>query len=261
MKKAVYIIGSIIIIVLIFVIFMPEKELDINSAKIKDLYTYLGDVDINKCGGLTTYRDVAVSVSDIDTENKACEAYYHTLKKSEKTSEVTGKDENGTNTCKISDNITLSSNDELCNYEVINMNDLKETYYKLYNEDLNTEEDMFYIATSKACYKEGEEYYCGNALSYKISIAPDAIIYRFINKAIEKNDNIEIYDKFLKISDNKCFSKNNNIENTECSNHLSEYDLTNDEQVIELVKKYGSTYKHTFKSNSDSYYWSKSEPN
>lgn len=268
-KKNIFtLIAAVIIIILIFfLVFLSEKKLDIASEEVKKLHESLGDVDINKCGGLITYGDNSITLTDIDVENRLCRAYYD-LKENQKKNQKTQSNEknsDGTRICKVGESTTLATTDENeteCAYNVIEISDLKESYGNIYGNTMN-EEDKFYISDKEICIKEGEKYYCGNAETYKISITPEATIYRIINKAIKRlNGDIVVYDYFLKISNNACYSKNTNTENKECSDEIKEKELSKDEEVIEIVKKYGTIYKHTFKQNKNkNHYWEKTELN
>lgn len=268
MKKKNIILAIAIIVLallLIFVVFLGEKKLDIASNKVTNLHNSLGEVDINKCGGLITYSDKTITENDLEVENRLCKAY-HNIKSEDITSEIiksTEKNKNNIKICKVGESTTLTTTNELeteCDYQIIEEKALKQAYKEIYGNEIPNQ-DSFYISDKEVCYKEGEKYYCGNAENYKISIAPETSIYRIINKAIEKiNGEIVIYDYFLKISNNMCYSKNNNEENKECSEELKNIDLTKDEETISLVKKYGAVYKHTFKKDKNkNHYWYKTE--
>lgn len=266
-KKNIFLIlaAVLLVILIIFLIFLQDKKLDVTSKTVTDLHESLGTVDINKCGGLITYSDKPITENDLSNENRLCMAYYN-LADSQKTTEnipSDGKNDNKINICKVGESTTLTTNNEEeteCVYQLINKSDLEASYLKLYGNKLVSEEN-FYISDKEACFKEGEKYYCGNAENYKISLIPETTIYRIIDKAIKKlNGEIVIYDYFLKISNNVCYSKNNNEENSNCTKELTDKDLSNDDEVIALVKKYGAIYKHTFKEDKNkNHYWIKSE--
>ncbi len=265
-KNIITILAVIILVILIvFIVLFQDKKLDVTSKEVTELYKTLGEVDINKCGGLITYSDKAITANDLDINNRLCRAYYSLndnqintqVEKSSKTNS------NGIKICKIGESTTLATtneNETECEYQIIEKSKLKESYKNIYGSDIE-EEDKFYISDKEICIKEGEVYYCGNAENYNVSIAPDSTIYRIIDKAIEKTSGeLIIYDYFLKISNNICYSTNTNNEVKECSNEIKKKDLTNDDEAIKIVKKYGSIYKHTFKKDSNkSHYWYKSE--
>jgi len=266
-KKNIFIILAAVLIVVIIVlgIIFQDNELDITSKKVTDLHNSLGEANINKCGGLITYSDKAITEKDLESDNRLCMAYYRLEKdqKAENTIKSSGKNESKIEICQVGESTTLATNNDdetECTYETINEVDLKDAYQKLYGNNL-PEVESFYISDKKACFKEGEKYYCGDSETYNLSLAPETTIYRIIKSAVEKsNGDIIIYDYFLKVSNTTCYSKNNNEENNECSNNLKDTDLTKDKEVISLVKKYGSVYKHTFKKDkNENYYWFKSE--
>ena len=264
-KNIITILAVIILVILIvFIVLFQDKKLDITSKEVTELYKALGEVDINKCGGLITYIDKTITANDIDINNRLCRTY-NSLNDDqintqvEKSSKINS---NGIKICKIGESTTLATtneNETECEYQTIESSKLKESYQMIYGSEIS-EEDKFYISDKEICIKEGEVYYCGNAENYNVSISPEFTIYRIIDKAIEKTTGeLIIYDYFLKISNNICYSTNTNSEVKECSSEIKNKDLTNDE-AIKIVKKYGSIYKHTFKSDSNkNHYWYKSE--
>ena len=138
------------------------------------------------------------------------------------------------------------------------MKNLSAAYKEVYGEDIVEYKD-FDIDSDKKCILEGDTYYCGTTETYTYSITPESTIYRLMKKAVkELNGDIIIYDYFLKEAAGKCYSKNNyQNENENCSNALSK-NITIDKSFL---KKYGTTYKHTYKklADSDNYYWEKTE--
>lgn len=263
-KNIIITLAAVLLIVLIVCMFLlKDKKLDPTDKLVTDLYSLLGEVDINKCGGLITYGDQTITENDLSIENRLCMAYLNVNNKNTQKVKSTEQNSNKINICKVGEKTIFATSDESeteCEYEILNKSDLKEVYFKIYGSEL-VEEEKFYISDKKACFKEGEEYYCGNAETYNVSITPETTIYRIIDKVTEKlNGEIIIQDFFLKISNNKCYSKNNSEENEKCTNELKDIDLNSDKETIALVKKYGATYKHTFKKASDQHhYWFKTE--
>lgn len=265
-KNLKYILVAICgIAIIIAVLITSDKNLKVDSKEVGELYNKLGVVDINRCGGLNTYNNKEITYDDISNENRLCMAYYQITNKNlpNLTAKVTETNESGTKICKIGD-ITLSANDneDTCSYEEINIKDLQEAYKNLYGKDLKDNES-FYISAKNACYKEGEKYLCGTAETYKMSIAPDSNTYRVINKAIKKlNGDIIIEDLFLKISENTCYTKQSaSDKNEDCAKEIKDKNIAglSDDEIIALVKKYGTTYKHTFKKQGKTNYWYKTE--
>ena len=259
-KKVVFALGIIVIVVVILlVVLLGDKHLDLNSEEVKNLYSYLGEVDINHCGGLNQYNGDEVTYDTISNSNKMCIAYYELDddNKTSKTHDVTTTNDNDIAICEIGEGTRLvaSEGEDFCNYEVISKNDLNNIYNKVYGKDLPSEEE-FYINSNVACYLDGDNYYCGEAEKFVQSLTPEATIYRLMDSAIEKmNGDIVISDYYLKVSGNKCYSSNNfDEEISACSSKLE--DNGNIEIDAEFVKEYGALYEHTFKANDNgNYYW------
>lgn len=263
-KKKIYLITALMIIIILVGILatIGEKKYDPTSPEITKLYQYLGNIDINKCGGLQTYTNKVVSASDISIENKLCMAYYNLNSKKiiNEEKKYTEVNNIGTKICKIGDKITLTANNKdntMCNYNIVDKDDIALTYKNIYGLDIEKHND-FSISGTNTCYIEGNQYYCGEGETYTYTIGADATIYRLINKAVKnKEQDIIIYDYFLKISNNTCYLSTNNDTNDECTKELK----NNKEITEKLVKKYGKLYKHTFKlDENNNYYWSTSEP-
>ena len=261
MKKKVVLVGGIIIllIIVLLAIFLGDKHLDLTSNQVSTLYSYLGEVDINRCGGLNQYTGDEVTYDDLSNSNKMCLAYYmlNDDKKSDETHEITATNDNDLNICEIGEGIRFvaSEGEDVCQYQAIDKEDLESAYRKIYNKDL-PQDSEFYISSNIACYLDNEEYYCGEAETFVQSLTPEATIYRLLDSAIKKlNDDIVINDYYLKISDNKCYSSNGfDDEITACSEALAEN--KNMEIDEDFVKKYGSLYEHVFKLDNDTnYYW------
>ena len=74
---------------------------------------------------------------------------------------------------------------------------------------------------------------------------------------MEKSSKIVIYDYFIKINNNECYSDVNGTLNEKCT---QAYDK--DTKIdIRFLKKYGTKYKHTYMKNADgTYSWISSEP-
>lgn len=258
-KRAVIILGVIlVIIVVILVIFLGDKNLDLESNTVKNLYSYLGEVDIYHCGGLNQYSGDEVTYDSLSTENKMCMAYYELNEKDiiEKNVDFTSINDNDIKICEIGEGIRIAAKEgeSKCSYQSFSKSTLENAYKKIYGKSL-PDEEQFYISSNEACYLEGENYYCGEAETFIYSLTPEATIYRLVNKAVEKmNDDIVITDYYLRISDNKCYSSSNSDDEiSSCS-----AELTNDNINIdsEFVSKYGAIYEHTYKKDAnDNYYW------
>ncbi len=269
-KKNIFITIIVLCIIAIGITlcFIGDKRLNVEDKLINELYSYLGEVDIYHCGGLNAYSSSSVTKESITNSNLLCMAYYN-LKEDQKeanTSKSTGKNKNDNKICKIGEEVTFTTDEETneCSYEVLKKEDLNAAYQGLYGTNIKDYEE-FYITNDDACYLEGDSYYCGAAETFTVSLAPASTIYRLIDKAIEKrNGEINIYDYFLKISENKCYMTNgSDNENEDCTKALSKLDGSfsnlKEEEKAKFMKKYGKLYRHTYELNKDNYYWTKSE--
>jgi len=257
-KKIILILAAICAVVALISRTKINKNLELNSKEVTDLYHYLGEVDINHCGGLITYSNKSISYSELNNENRLCMAYYQleNNKKEEKISDSTDKKEE-IKICKVGENTTLVANEEeKCPYTTFQKDDLNKAYKSIYGKNMD-EDSTFYISNKEACYREGDTYYCGTAETFTYYFAPETTIYRLMNKAIKNHKGeIILYDYFLKISDNKCYATNSSEESEDCSKALENQKEINSE----FIKKYGTIYKHTFKKDANNnYYWYKTE--
>lgn len=251
----------VVILLVAAIFFIGDKKLDLESDEVNNLYSYLGEVDIYHCGGLITYNENDTSINEINSENALCNAYYNVTNTKENKIEKTGVNSSKTAICKVGDNVTFKVEEDTneCSYITISKDDINQAYNKIYGEDIKKYEDKFQISDSKVCYLEGETYYCGEAETYTYSIGNDATIYRLKEKAVKTHNGskIIISDYYLKVSNGTCYKNASSEELEECSKEIE----AGAKVDAELIRKYGSLYKHTFlKDSKDNYYWSKSEP-
>ena len=259
MKKNVVFILTVILVVgvLLVAIFVGDKPLDLKDKQITNLYSYLGDV--NRCGGLIVYTGDEVTYDALSSENKLCMAYYkldaQTIQKD--ISNVTTTNDNDIAICEVGEGIRLaaSEGEDSCSYQVLDQEILANTYRTIYGQDI-PKDKSFYINSTQACYLEGDTYYCGDAETFVVSLAPDATIYRLLKKAVQKmNGDIVIQDYYLRVSGNACYSSNSSDgEITSCTDALKDNENIGIDSVF--VQEYASVYEHTFKKDSDgNYYW------
>lgn len=255
-KLFIVLVSCVIILTVVGLILVGDKTLDLDSEQVKELYGYLGDTDINHCGGLQVYSKDAITSDDIKDRDMMCMAYYKSTIKSKEEAQSTGKNEYGTLICRVGENVSLAADEDgKCEYEIVDASHLRSMYLKMYGKE-SKDINNFYITDSKSCFLEGDKYICGEATTFNYSIAPEATIYRLIDKAVQKNnDDIIIYDYFLKISDDKCYKTNSNLEeNLDCTRELSV-----DEIDQEFITKYGTLYEHVYKKDGNSYHWVQSK--
>lgn len=265
MKQKVVCIILVVVFLIVFGVacfLISDKKLDLDSKLVNDLYNKLGSTDIYHCGGLITYGDNPITSADISPENALCNAYYN-LASEDITSgnlKITGKNASDMKVCKIGESATLAISDEKneeCYYSTFSKEALNKSYYKTYGSNID-EYNKFYIASDKICVLNEDNYYCGVAENFNYYLAPDATILRLKNKALKKhNGDIVIYDYFLKVSNNKCYATNTTTEeDTNCSSNIP----SNGNIDAKFVEKYGTLYKHTFKTaKNGEYYWIQTE--
>jgi len=253
---------AIILVVVIIFFLIGDKKLDIEDKEVAELYSYLGEVDIYRCGGLQVYNGKeTTTLNDLDNSLALCNAYYNINDKIDtKKAQSTGKDSSKNKVCKVGDNLTFitQENSDNCVYKTITKETLNKAYDLVYGNNIDKYIDKFAISNSEACYLEGETYICGNTGTYTYSIGTDATVYRLMNKAIKTyNERIIISDYYLRIADNVCYgSSENDNEIKECSDELKNIEKVD----AKFITKYGKLYKHTFEKNSDnSYFWKKTE--
>lgn len=255
MKNKKYLILLVICITIILGIFLlvKDKQLDVNSEQIKDLYSYLGEVENNHCDGLNTYIEGTITNSEVPLETKLCMAYFKTQAKENGTLEITGTSKNKNKICKEGDvTFVADEKNKSCSYTKVTKEEINQSFKRLYGENI-PEYKIFYINNDDACYEKGEEYLCGESETFSYSISPSAVVYRLLTKAVEKDDEIILTDYFLKVSDNKCYVANiGTTENEECTKNLVNAGDIN----TKFIHNNGTRYEHIFKKDSDgNYYW------
>lgn len=261
MKKVVIGAGILVVLAVLFLaIFMGDQPLDLESDQVTNLYSYLGEVDVYRCGGLNQYLGEEVTYDSLSNNNKMCMAFYKldasVIEKQE--AEVTSLNDSGLSICEVGEDIrfvTDEEGDEACNYQVIPKDELASSYQMVYGEEL-PDDESFYISGTQACYLGGDQYYCGDAETFVYSLSSEATIYRLMDRAVKRlNGDLVITDYYLRISGNKCYSSNGGEnEITACSTLLEENaDLEVD---TEFIQEYGTLYEHVFKQDDQgNYYW------
>ena len=77
-----------------------------------------------------------------------------------------------------------------------------------------------------------------------------------IKDSFKKNDEIIIYDYFLKVINNECYTSYvKDSKNDKCTKALE----NNKNVDYKFLKKYGTKYKHVFKKDNNVYHWVSSE--
>lgn len=247
----------ILTIIIVVIKVVNRNNLDPESKLVTELHNYFNSTDLGDCEGLFTYSEDKVDYNDIDAEIKACLAY----KKSnipEDIEKETYDVQKNKNTCKV-DGMIFRANEDTnkCEVKKIKKSIIDDTYNKIFGKTIESN-DSFKVDNLNICYSKDDYYYCGLSETFTYTIGNESIIYRVIDKAVEKGSEIVIYDYFIKINNDNCFK--NYTTNTIDQNCTSEYKKIKDLNV-EFMKDYGTKYKHTFKkSKNDTYYWVSSEP-
>lgn len=259
-------INMVILVVILFVAIvglilyftLNGKKLDTNSTQINELYSYLGSNDLEVCNGLSIYSEKEINYDNIDNNIRICNAY--SLLDIDETSIVKIDKTKKNNTCSINENIKFATDnyeDDICTITKIESEKINEQYKKMYGKEIENYEQFQLNPTTICYYDEEGYYYCGLSESFTYTIGAEPQTYRTIKKATKKDDEIIIFDYFMKVINNECFTTyDGDNKNNNCSNIFNE-DTNVD---YDFLKKYGTLYKHTFKESNGSYYWVKSEP-
>lgn len=255
LKILVLLLTIITVIVIIAGIFNKDN-IDSNNKLVSELHNYFNSDDLSNCEGLFNYSDKVVEYDSVNGETRMCLAYQKSNTK--KAKESTIKAEKKSDTCTYK-GLVFRKDEESnkCSYKKIKREVIDETYKKLYGKEVE-DNDSFRIDNLNICYLKGDYYYCGLSETFTYTISSESIIYRVIKKAVEKGDNIIIYDYFTKIKDNECYENYTTTTiNEKCTEKYSNRKKVN----YKFLKKYGTEYKHIYKKAKDgSYYWVSSEP-
>ena len=247
----------ILSIVLITIKIIFGKSLNTDNKKVTELYNYFSTDDLSNCNGLLNYADELVNYDAIDSETRLCLAYQKSdLVNNLEASTITG--EKKEDVCIYSDMRFRKDDDSNdCTISIIDENVIADTYKKLYGKDIEDNEtfksDGFHI-----CYLNDDKYYCGLSESISYKIGSESYVYRVIQKAVEKGSKIEIYDYFIKVKDDICYSNyTTDSQNEKCNEAYK----NNNNIDFKFLKSYGTKYKHIYSKNKDgSYSWVSSEP-
>lgn len=257
MKKSKKMVVLIIVIVLLAVgasIFLIVKGIPINHNKgiVKDLYSYIGNDDLWKCNGLVFYDNKKIDKDNISSEDKVCLAYIKL--NDEEIEEVKLDKQKKKNTCLLNDSMVFATDNydgQNCSLMKVSEDIINDKIYSMFNEK-NIKVDKFMLDNTNVCYYFDGSYYCGLSEEYTYTFGALAHTYRAIKSAYKKNDNIVIYDYFLKTINDECYSSYvNGKANKDCN--------IDGNVNYKSLKKNGGLYKHIFKKNDNGYYWVSSE--
>ena len=203
-----------------------------------------------------TYTEKKVGYSDIDPETRLCIAYQKADIKDTETG--TMKATKKKNTC-TEDGMTFRVDEESkeCSYTKIEKSIIDNSYQKLYGKEVENNES-FKIDNLNICYLKDGYYYCGLSETFTYTLGNESIIYRVMEKAVEKSSDIIIYDYFAKLNNDTCFKA---YTTTTVNKNCTDEYKNNKEINYKFMKKYATKYKHVFrKAEDNTYYWVSSEP-
>ena len=260
-KQTILIIVLAIIVITLGIILFIKKgiPLNSNSSVVTESYSYLGNNDLQKCGGLVTYSKDEVTNKNLSEETKICLAYNKVNK--DDIEEVKIDKTKKENICKLDDKLIFATDnyeDKICTLTKLNKDEVNNEYKNMFGSDIS-EYKQFQYGGATICYVKDDAYYCGLSETFTYSIGAEPHTYRAIKDAYKKGDELIIYDYFLKVINDECFtSYMDATKNDKCSTNYSE--LTNKDMTYKFLKKNGTLYKHTFKKDGKSYYWVSSKP-
>lgn len=255
----ILIILSIVIVVLKIT---TRNYLDNNDKLVSELHNYFNSEDLGNCEGLFTYAEDKITYDKIESETRLCIAY----QKAEINDVETGtiKATKKKETCTL-DGMTfrIDEDSKECLYTKVKKEIIDNSYKKLYGKEIENNEE-FRVDNTHICYLKDDYYYCGLSEVFTYTLGNESLIYRVIDKAIDKKETIEIYDYFIRLSGNSCFKTyTTNTINSECSEEYKNNDKYQEKKNInyKFMKHYGTKYKHIFnKADDGTYYWVSSEP-
>ncbi len=257
-KVLVILIGILVVLSLIIIgiKIATRNNLKLDSELVTELHEYFSSEDLSNCEGLFTYADDKVEYSDVNSESRLCLAYQKTELTDVEIKEYKPKKKE--TTCDVDGMIfRVDEETETCSVSIIDKEVINKTYKKIFGKDIEDDEE-FKVDNLNICYLKDDKYYCGLSETFTYTLGNESVIYRVIEKAIEKGSEVIIYDYFAKINDDTCFANYTTTTiNEKCTNEYKEQKEIN----YKFMKNYATQYKHVFKLADDgTYYWVSSEP-
>ena len=258
-KNLVLLLSGIVVILVGVVISLFIKKgvpVNANGKTVKELYSYVGNSDLEKCGGLVFYNDSKVDYNSLSNDTKICLAYTQ-VKKEVKEEIKLDKNKKG-NICTLSKGLIFATDnyeDKICTLSKTNKDLVNENYKKIFGKEIDAY-DKFQLDNITVCYLNDDSYYCGLSEEYTYTIGAEPHTYRAIKDSFKKNNEIIIYDYFLKVINNECYTSYvKDSKNDKCTKALE----NNKNVEYKFLKKYGTQYKHIFKKDNNVYHWVSSE--
>lgn len=250
----ILLITSIILVVLKIV---NGTVLENDDKKVTELHNYFNPEVLINCDGLYNYADKLVDYKGLNNDNKMCLAYQKIDTKNSESIEykLDAKDK----VICTQDDMVFRAEDEAdkCIVNKVDKKELNAVYKKIFGKDVEDVKE-FKVDNYHICYNKEDAYYCGLSETYTYSIGNESIVYRVLNRVVEKGGEIVIQDYFLKTTGESCYnSYTATATDQKCT---SEYKKSK-EIDTDFMLKYGKAYKHVFKKAKDgTYYWVSSEP-
>ena len=247
----------IVILVIVILVLLIKKGLPINSKNsiVTDAYAYVSNSNLERCNGLVMYNKDKVTKDTLENTTKICLSYTLLDVKGE---EVKLEKDKKKNTCTLKDDMVFALDNyegDICTVTKISNNEIHKKYKTIFGEELKTDES-FVLDNVSICHFSDDSYYCGLSENYTYTIGGEPHTYRTIKNSYKKDDKLIIYDYFLKVINDECYTSfMTNDKNDKCTkNYDNQKDIN-----YNFMKKYGTVYKHVFQKDGDNYYWVSSE--
>lgn len=243
-------------IVVLFIRLIVGKSVNVDNKNITELYNYISNESLDKCNGLIMYGDSLITYNDLSGNDRLC-ITYSKINITEKDYEnVVLKKDKKDKVCTLEGSKVFATDDyegKKCTVKKYNKDLINNQYKKIFGKDVEESTDIFNVDDYNVCYLYNDSYYCGLSETFSFTIGNEALIYRVLNKAIEKGNTIIIYDYFLKINDSKCYTSYiGTKENNDCTKNYK----SKDKMSYKFLNKYGTKYKHIFKKEKENDYYS-----
>lgn len=258
-KVIIYLSVIIVLLIVIILLLLAKKGLPVKAknAIVQDAYALVSNKNLEKCDGLIMYNKDEVTKDTLDNSTKICWSYNLLEDAGE---EVVLDKTKKKSTCALTDDMVFAVDNyegDVCTVKKISKDEVHKKYKEVFGEELSQDES-FTLDNVTVCHYNEDYYYCGLSEKYTYIYGAEPHTYRTIKSAYKKDDKLVIYDYFLRIINDECYT--NYITNDKNEKCTSKYDADKDVSYS-FMKKYGTVYKHTFQKDGDSYYWLSSESN
>ena len=206
----------ILSIVIVAVKIATRNNLDTDSKIVTELHNYFNSKDLSNCEGLLTYAEDKIEYDKIDPETRLCLAYQKANIKDTETGTL--KADKKKEICTSKDGMVFRVDEDTkeCTYTKIKKEIIDNSYKKIYGKEIENNES-FKVDNLNICYLKDDYYYCGLSETFTYTLGNESIIYRVIEKAVEKGSKITIYDYFIKLNSDTCFKNyTTSTINSEC---------------------------------------------